>query len=70
LNGDKFLNDLADNTFPLCEKFMQFSKNDITLHAFDEQFNELIIAVTLHASLQKAMDSVKTLVDKETLDIN
>jgi len=47
LNGDKFRNDLADNIFPLCDKFMQFSKNDITPHAFDEQFNELITSVTL-----------------------
>jgi len=47
LNRDKFCNDLADNIYPLCEKFMQFSENDITPHAFDEQFNELITAITL-----------------------
>jgi len=42
---------------------MQFSKNDITPHAFDEQFNELITAITLiiekHASLQKATRTQK-----------
>jgi len=42
LNGDKFHNDLAVNIFPLCKKFMQFSKNDIT-----HQFNEIITAITL-----------------------